>query len=140
MEVDPKFKELEKTGSYQISDIAQYLHSEAFVGDSTETEINHLLFDSRKLTHAASTLFFALKGDYKDGHSYIEELVKKGVRNFIVSDKTCISKLKDSNYVLVDNTTVALQTLAAIHRQHFQIPLIAITGSNGKTSVKEWLY
>ena len=140
MEVELKFKEAEKKGSYHVSDIAQYLHSEAFVNDSVNTEVNHLLFDSRKLTHAASTLFFALKGEHKDGHTFIDDLVTRGVRNFIISDKNCVSKLPDCNYILVNNTKDALQSLAAIHRQHFQIPMIAITGSNGKTSVKEWLY
>lgn len=93
--------------------------------------------DSRSLQNNPNTLFFALKGSNNDAHTYITELEKKGVRNFIVSKLP--ENTQNSNFILVNNTLEALQKLAKDYRQKFNFPVIGVTGSNGKTIVKEWL-
>ncbi len=105
-----------------------------------DTAIDHLLLDSRKIFSPSTSLFFALRGPRRDGHQFIPELYKKGVRNFLISEKTDVSVFPEANFILADDTLMALQLLAAHHRQQFHIPVIGITGSNGKTIVKEWLY
>lgn len=103
--------------------------------------ISWLLTDSRSLCFPAETLFFALKTKRNDGHNYIRELYKRGVRNFVVSYlPDNMADYQETNFLLVRDTLAALQTLAAAHRQHFDIPVIGVTGSNGKTIIKEWLY
>lgn len=101
-------------------------------------EIRELLLDSRRIGFASSALFFALKGPRRDGHAFVRELFDKGVRNFIVSQAPA-EELAGANIVLVDDALAALQRLAAHHRGMFDIPVMGITGSNGKTIVKEWL-
>jgi len=105
-----------------------------------ETVIEHLLIDSRKVYSSPTSLFFALKGSRRDGHQFIPELYKRGVQNFIVSDAVTLPDYPEANFILVGDTLEALQRLAAFHRKRFSIPVIGITGSNGKTIVKEWLY
>ena len=123
---------------YYLQDI------EAIISDKRsitgETIIEHLLLDSRKVHSPATSLFFALKSQRRDGHQFIPELYKKGVRNFIVSEAINRSAYPDSSFIFVKNTLGALQKLVARHRSQFAIPVIGITGSNGKTIVKEWLY
>lgn len=101
--------------------------------------IEQLLIDSRKLIFPHTTLFFALKGPRRNGHTYIESLYAKGVRNFVISETLAAEKFPGANLVQVVDTLLALQALAAWHRRQFSIPVIGITGSNGKTIVKEWL-
>ncbi len=100
--------------------------------------IQWISIDSRSLQNNNSTLFFALVGDNHNGHDYITELSSNGVRNFVIS-QIPNPKPADCNFIVVPNTLVALQDLAAFYRRQFSIPVIAITGSNGKTIVKEWL-
>ncbi|HIZ04498.1 MAG TPA: bifunctional UDP-N-acetylmuramoyl-tripeptide:D-alanyl-D-alanine ligase/alanine racemase [Candidatus Phocaeicola gallistercoris] len=103
--------------------------------------IDWLLTDSRSLCFPEETLFFALKTKRNDGHKYIEELYAKGVRNFVVTElPDAIKHCQGSNFLVVNDTLKALQRLAAKHREQFDIPVIGITGSNGKTVVKEWIY
>ncbi len=102
--------------------------------------IEHLLLDSRKLTIAESSVFFGIKGDRRNGHQFIGELYKKGVRCFVVSETVETKNFPDANFISVKETTAALQNLTAAHRKLFNIPVIGITGSNGKTIVKEWLF
>jgi alanine racemase len=102
--------------------------------------IEHLLLDSRKIYSPSTSLFFALKGPRRDGHQFISELYNKGVKSFVVSEKIKIADFPEGSFILVDDTLEALQRLAAFHRKQFTIPVIGITGSNGKTIVKEWLY
>ena len=103
--------------------------------------ISWLLTDSRSLCFPAETLFFALVSNRNDGHNYIQELYKRGVRNFVVSRlPDNMENYKESNFLLVRDTLAALQLLAAEHRKNFDIPVIGVTGSNGKTMIKEWLY
>lgn len=106
-----------------------------------EGEISILLTDSRKLTNASETLFFALETKNNDAHKFISELYASGVRNFVVAKIFPEwSMFKEANFLLVSNTLIALQRLARYHRGRFDYPVIGITGSNGKTIVKEWLY
>lgn len=100
-----------------------------------------LLTDSRSLTFPRETLFFALPGKHNDGHDYVKDLYNKGVRNFVVSRiPGRMENFDGANFLVVDDTRRAMQRLAAVHRQNFSVPVIGITGSNGKTIVKEWLY
>jgi alanine racemase len=101
--------------------------------------IEHLLLDSRKVIFPHSSLFIALKGSRRDGHSFIEELYQKGIRNFLVSMAVDVNAFPGANVILVKDTLHALQVLAMHHRRQYSIPVIGITGSNGKTIVKEWL-
>ena len=101
--------------------------------------IEYLLPDSRKLLFPATSLFFALKGPRRDGHSFVSELYEKGVRNFLLSDEQGLALPADANIIIVKDVLQALQALAAWHRKQFLYPVIGITGSNGKTIVKEWL-
>ncbi len=110
-------------------------------GMKLDAVINDILIDSRRLFKVDNTLFFALSSKRNDGHSYIPELYQKGLRDFVVSDPNLdISKFPDANFILVNKTLDALQLLATAYRKKFDIPVIGITGSNGKTIVKEWLY
>ncbi len=107
--------------------------------------VSFLLTDSRSLSFPEETLFFALKSERGDGHRYIQELYKRGVRNFVVKDLPSSSigegtdAMADANFLVVPDTLAALQRLAERHRDEFDIPIVGITGSNGKTVVKEWL-
>ncbi|WTM41857.1 bifunctional UDP-N-acetylmuramoyl-tripeptide:D-alanyl-D-alanine ligase/alanine racemase [Chitinophaga sp. 180180018-3] len=104
------------------------------------SEIEHLLLDSRKLSFPETSLFIPLVSPRRNAHQYIEELYRKGVSNFIVSEPVPLEKYPKANFILVKDTMQALHTLVAFHRQQFHIPVIGITGSNGKTIVKEWLF
>ena len=109
------------------------------VGAGLDFEIQDLLTDSRQLVAAGQTLFFALTSNRNDGHKYIEELYNSGVRAFVVSSQPDLENFPEASFIVVYDTLAALQELAAWHRQQFNIPVIGITGSNGKTIVKEWL-
>jgi len=123
---------------YTISDITGIIGADTRLVQNTV--ISHLLLDSRKIIVPAHSLFFALEGFRRDGHDYIPALYRNGVRNFVISHETDYSAYPDANFLRVKDTLGALQQLAAFHRSQFQIPVIGITGSNGKTIVKEWLY
>ena len=112
-----------------------------------DAQIGWLLTDSRSLCFPEETLFFALKSARNDGHKYIEDLYRRGVRNFVVEAKGvlefCTSgteHMPDANFLIVPSPLAALQRLAERHRDEFNVPIVGITGSNGKTMVKEWLY
>jgi alanine racemase len=109
------------------------------VGKGAAPEILHLLTDSRKLVAPASTMFFALTTNRGDGHRYIEELYTRGVRVFVISTADEFQDPGDAWMIRVGDTLSALQALAAFHRSRFDCPVVGITGSNGKTVVKEWL-
>lgn len=101
--------------------------------------IAHLLTDSRKLIFPSSTLFFAITTVNQDGHVYVKELVQKGVYNFVVLTHFDTSSYTQINFIVVNDVVEALQKIAAVHRAQFHYPVIGVTGSNGKTIVKEWL-
>lgn len=102
--------------------------------------VNNLLTDSRKINNPFTSLFFALSGR-RDGHEFIGDVYQAGVRNFVVFKLPVkVDLLRDANFLVVDDVLKALQKLAIHHREKFDIDVIGITGSNGKTIVKEWLY
>ena len=106
-----------------------------------ESEIDWILTDSRSLCFAEESLFFALKTKRNDGHKYIPDLYKRGVRNFVVSDlPQNLEDYEDANFLQLSHPLKGLQRLAEKYRSRFDVPVIGITGSNGKTVVKEWLY
>lgn len=138
-----------------IQEIIQAIRPLQVIGlsdDSQNLDIRHLLTDSRQLgTEPEATLFFALKTEKNDGANYIPELLERGVRVFVVSESGVGSRGSGSGkresgigtpsiFLLVENPLSALQQLAAYKRSLYNCPVIAITGSNGKTVVKEWLY
>ena len=103
------------------------------------SNIHYISIDSRSITHPENTIFIALKGQRNDGHTHINEVYNLGVRCFIVNKDFNNLILSDSCFISCSNTLHALQTIAAKHRSVFKIPIIGITGSNGKTIIKEWL-
>lgn len=124
---------------YSIDDVVSIIGAERY--GFCPARISWLLTDSRSLCFPSETLFFALVTKQGDGHSYIRELYNRGVRNFVVSFMPDdMGSYQESNFLLVKDTLSALQTLAAAHRKQFDIPVIGVTGSNGKTMIKEWLY
>ena len=103
-------------------------------------EVLFVITDSRVVSANANSIFFALVGVNHDGHNFVAELYSKGVRSFVVSNLADFpARFPDSNFIQVDNTLNALQHFAAFHRSQFTYRVIGITGSNGKTIVKEWL-
>lgn len=125
--------------SYSIEIIAELIGAKR-IGNN-DYQIDWILTDSRSLCFPEETLFFALKSKRNDGHKYINDLYARGVRNFVVSELSDEGqKYVDCNFLLVSQPLKALQKLAELHRSNYQIPVVGITGSNGKTIVKEWLY
>lgn len=132
--------------SYTIEQITELIGAKRI--GNTPASIDWLLTDSRSLCFPEETLFFALTTKRNSGEKYIPELYARGVRNFVVTDEGQEAKeepletkeYKEANFLLVANPLKALQRLAEQHRKQFQIPVIGITGSNGKTIVKEWLH
>lgn len=126
---------------YSIEKITTLLGARRY--GEKDSNIAFLLTDSRSLSFPEETLFFALKSERNDGHNYIEDLHRRGVRNFCVDNSYTIptdKEWEDTNFLVVPSTLAALQRLAERHRDEFDIPIVGITGSNGKTVVKEWLY
>lgn len=125
---------------YSITEIADILHIKEDRLNDQEAVVSQLLTDSRSLNYPKETLFFALKTKNNDGHNYIAQLYKQGVRNFVVDHVDEVTRgMRDANFLVVDNPLEALQQVAMSHRRKFNIPVIGITGSRGKTTVKEWL-
>ncbi len=122
---------------YSLSQILEVVGGQ-LAGNVVEKKVCDLLIDSRQLVAADQALFFALVSSRNDGHKYIKSLYEKGVRAFVV-DHLPDESFPEATFLVVDDTLKALQTLAAYHRQQFDIPVLGITGSNGKTIVKEWL-
>ncbi|NBO58098.1 MAG: bifunctional UDP-N-acetylmuramoyl-tripeptide:D-alanyl-D-alanine ligase/alanine racemase, partial [Chitinophagia bacterium] len=110
------------------------------VGAHSDRDITHLLIDSRKLISPDHTLFFAIKTVSNDGHHYIEELYQRGVRSFVVSEISDAAAYPHTSFFLAQDVVDVLQKISMYHRSQFSYPVLAITGSNGKTIVKEWLY
>ena len=123
---------------YSLKEVADIVGGK-LVGAYDGLRISDLLIDSRHLMDARQALFFALTSVRNDGHKYVKELYDKGLRAFVVRHLPD-EDLPGAAFIVVNDTLKALQTLAAHHRQQFDIPVIGITGSNGKTIVKEWLY
>ncbi|MCK9219247.1 MAG: bifunctional UDP-N-acetylmuramoyl-tripeptide:D-alanyl-D-alanine ligase/alanine racemase [Bacteroidales bacterium] len=132
--------------AYTVSKIASICGGVVHHSIAGDPVIHDLLIDSRCLIHPENCLFIALVSDRNDGHKYIDELYEKGVRCFMVSDTfyhltiSPFHHFPDASFILVPDTLKALQNLGSYHRRQFNIPVIGITGSNGKTIVKEWLF
>lgn len=109
------------------------------LGFYKDLPVNTLIVDSRKAVHAPDALFFAIKGERHDGHQYIMDLYEQGVRQFIVEESPKFP-LPQCNVLKVASPVRALQQIASAHRKQFNLPVIGITGSNGKTIIKEWLF
>ena len=108
-------------------------------GDFTDSRMKELLTDSRKFSTPLHTVFFALATQSNDGHKYIADLYHRGLRHFVVSVLPA-NAFPDAGFILVKDTVEALQKVAARHRSQYSLPVVGITGSNGKTIVKEWLW
>ena len=125
--------------SYRLSEIAEIIGGR--IEGSYDPVIHYIFTDSRSPMAFESALFLALKGERHDGNTFIPDLYRLGVRNFLVSGRVdSIQEMPDSCFLFVDDTLKSIQLLAANHRQKFNIPVIGITGSNGKTVIKEWLF
>ena len=123
--------------SYTIEHIASWLSTNSVI--KTPAHIAHLLTDSRRLIYPDTSLFFAITTGQNDGHLYVEELMQRGVFNFVVKTNFDTSAFPNANFLKVNDVLAALQIIATHHRAQFTYPVIGITGSNGKTIVKEWL-
>lgn len=125
---------------YTIDNITALIGARRF--GSTEATIDWLLTDSRSLAFPETTLFFALRTKLGDGHRYLSDLYRRGVRNFVVGNvpDNYETIYPEANFLLVVSPLKALQRLAERHREEYDVPVIGVTGSNGKTVVKEWLY
>ena len=125
---------------YTIEKVATLIGARRY--GEKEATIGWLLTDSRSLCFPEQTLFFALRTKRNDGHKYIDELYRRGVRSFVVEQEPADyqTRFPEGNFLKVSSPLAALQRLAERHRDEFNIPVVGITGSNGKTWVKEWLY
>lgn len=121
---------------YTLGQLAQIMDA-ALHGDPAQT-VEHIWIDTRHIVHSQNGIFFALQGAQIDGHSFIQNAYEKGIRNFVVSKIP--DYVPDAAFLVVNDPLQALQQWAAYHRKQFDYPVVGITGSNGKTIVKEWLY
>lgn len=125
---------------YTLAEIGALTGAEYLQCPHPQALIDTLLFDSRQIATPSFALFFALAGPRHDGARYIPEAYRAGVRSFVLRGNFDPTPYPDANFLRVQNPLDALQSLAARHRRRFHIPVIGITGSNGKTIVKEWLF
>jgi Alr-MurF fusion protein len=127
---------------YTINKIQQIINGNFLLQHDADAVVAHLLIDSRKLLFPAATLFFAIAGPRRQGNAFVHDLYQKGVTNFVVDAGFTFhpEDFSSANIIVVKNVLQALQQVAAHHRHQFTYPVIGITGSNGKTIVKEWLY
>jgi alanine racemase len=126
--------------AYPISDIARIIGAE-IPQDRDGPLVRHLAIDTRRIEYGPETLFFAFKGARHDGHQFVGQAWQQGVRYMVVTEPLTPPEQYPGLVLLrVADARQALQALAAFHRSHFQVPIVGITGSNGKTIVKEWLY
>ena len=121
----------------------QFLHATqgTVLVDMSPGQVVHFITDSRKLYNPKDAVFIAIKGDRHDGHDYLESLHQKGVRRFIIENESRMPTYfyKDCSVLIVPDSISAMQKIAALHRKQYNYPVIGITGSNGKTIIKEWL-
>lgn len=123
---------------YCVTEISEIVH--ATIKGNNNLYVKHLQYDSRNIIASDETMFLAIAGERHDGHKYIRTMYDCGVRSFLISDPSCVVEdLHNAAFLCVNNVVEALQKLVAHHRSQFHVPVLAITGSNGKTIVKEWL-
>lgn len=126
--------------NYSIEKITKIIKGERLSSPLFHPTIQHLSLDSRQIIFPQNSAFIAIVGEQQDGHKYLSDVYSSGVRCMIVSQKVDASLFEGASLIYVKNTLVALQQLAAFHRAQFSFPIIGITGSNGKTVIKEWLF
>lgn len=129
---------MSKGDTYTVEQVAEIVQGKGFFCDK-EAVIKNLVIDSRTLSNVNNALFFAIKAQ-RNGHQFISSAYQNGIRNFVVSEDVDHTKYPETNWIKVDDVLSSLQQLAAYHRSVHQLEVIGITGSNGKTIVKEWLY
>ena len=123
---------------YCLGDIAAILQQNILT--NAKLPVEYLVTDSRNIIDPAKSIFFAIKGPRRSGIGFVSEAYQQGVRIFIIEEPIDATLYTDAVFIQVPNVIAALQQIAAHHRKQFNIPVIGITGSNGKTIVKEWLY
>jgi alanine racemase len=123
---------------YQLSEISSAINAKLKL--VRETVVSNVFIDSRNILNPKDSLFFAISGKNNNGHNYIEELIERGVKNFVIEAGENIVQNQACNYLVVENSLNAFQQFAAWHRSSYNLPVVGITGSNGKTIVKEWLF
>jgi len=123
---------------YSVSDIAEITNGE--LNGSADQMVHSVLTDSRKVNSIKNTMFIAISGANHNGHLYISELYSKGLRIFLIEEDVQSFEYSEASFIKVESSIHALQALASHHRRKFSFPQIAITGSNGKTIIKEWLF
>ncbi|MFD1164995.1 bifunctional UDP-N-acetylmuramoyl-tripeptide:D-alanyl-D-alanine ligase/alanine racemase [Sphingobacterium daejeonense] len=125
---------------YTIKFICEVLKVTAFKSNDLSSKISELVYDSRKVNNPEESLFFALKAT-RDGHDFIPDAYEKGIRSFVISNSIpFLNDKTDVNVILISDVLEFMQTLVTYHRKQFNIPIIGITGSNGKSIVKAWIY
>ena len=122
---------------YVFEDIAR-LSGGRLLGDGKQM-VGRLVFDTRLVVEGGDAVFFALSDGLKDGHHYLQSAWEKGIRHFVVAEGKPLPSLSGARFVVVPEVLAALQALGREHRRRFHFPIMALTGSNGKTIVKEWL-
>lgn len=132
----PNYEVFQATIKMKFSELAEICGGD-ILHLAEDQKVTSLCIDTRNLSIQRGAVFFAINGDNHDGHSYIEEAYEKGIRLFVTEKR--IKVIGEATVLLVSSSVIALQTTAAYHRKQYSCPVIAITGSNGKTIVKEWL-
>jgi alanine racemase len=122
-----------------VSRLIQISKAEVVGSIPADLLLNSISVDTRKIIDGSQVVFYALQGEFKDGNEFIKDAYSKGVRVFVVTKKPN-TPLENACFLVVKDALTALQSLAKFHRDQFQFPVIAITGSVGKTTTKEWLY
>lgn len=125
---------------YTIQEIATITKASLLNRKAQHGVIEHLLLDSRNITFTDSSLFIAINGRHFNAHDFLSIAYQQGIRHFMIEEERDITAFPAGNFLLVKNTVTALQDIATYHRQNYRLPIIGITGSNGKTTVKEWLF
>jgi Alr-MurF fusion protein len=106
----------------------------------SDRNIDTIIIDSRKIIYAETALFVCLVSNKDNGHHYIKDAYSKGIRCFLVSENIDYIEYTEACFIKVNNTLRSLQDIASANRAQYNYPIIGITGSNGKTIIKEWLY
>lgn len=125
--------------SLNILDLAIHLNI-PLKGNQEGKQINHFVLDSRKKANPQEALFVCLKGERHNAHDYISELYKEGYRSFLIDEEVSIDSFPDASFLQTDNSLLAFQNIAKLHRDQFDMPIVGVTGSFGKTIIKEWLF
>lgn len=128
--------------NFLVSHIQNVIQAQSLGASASEVLISEIVFDTRKISVPENAMFVALKGEFRNGHDFIAQAYNKGFRVFLVEStyQIEISQYPDACFLVVESSLKSLQTLAEQHRKQYSFPVVGITGSNGKTVVKEWLY